>query len=345
MGDKLNIGLIGAGMIGDVHIEKIEKDGRARVTWIAARTQKTLNEKLKKFNIANGTLDYTDMLADPVLDAIIIASPPYTHLQMVKDALQAGKNILLEKPLVPNRKEMDELVHVVKQYPDQLVLECTCRHARLQPRYSFIKKMIDNGELGQIYHIHHNHLMRGTFIEYNPAAIWAHQKALSGGGPFIDWGVYDLSFHMGILGDSPQIKSIKSFTRKDLKHFSDPGFKSDIEEHGAAYMEFDNGLTYYYERGSGVHAQIQNETRLYGTKGSLRFAFCSWDAPDIDFFTFNKNGAEITQKLIFEFGDHIDDNFELTKHFLDCLTDVDTPRMTVSIAAKHLDIIFQILES
>jgi predicted dehydrogenase len=343
MSNKLNIGLIGAGMIGDVHIENIRKDGRAEVTWIAARTQETLQAKMKKHQIDQGTLDYRELLNDRSLDAVIIASPPHTHLAMLKDALAAGKHVLLEKPMVPNRQELEQLIAEVEKHPNLLVLECSCRHARLQPKFRFIKQMIDAGKLGEVYHIHHNHLMRGTFIEYNPAGYWAHQKKLSGGGPFIDWGVYDLSFHLGLLGDRPQIKSIRSFTRNGLKHFPDPNFQSDVEEHGAAFLEFDTGLTYYYERGSGVHAEVPNETRIYGTKGSLRFGFCSWDPPEVDFFTVDRHGNETTEKLMVDMSHHTDDNFELTRHFLDCLIDGVVPEMTVQLAAKHLDILFQIL--
>ncbi len=341
--NKLNIGLIGAGMIGDVHIENIRKDGRAEVTWIAARTQETLQAKMKKHQIDQGTLDYRELLNDRSLDAVIIASPPHTHLAILKDALAAGKHVLLEKPMVPNRQELEQLIAEVEKHPNLLVLECSCRHARLQPKFRFIKQMIDAGKLGEVYHIHHNHLMRGTFIEYNPAGYWAHQKKLSGGGPFIDWGVYDLSFHLGLLGDRPQIKSIRSFTRNGLKHFPDPNFQSDVEEHGAAFLEFDTGLTYYYERGSGVHAEVPNETRIYGTKGSLRFGFCSWDPPEVDFFTVDRHGNETTEKLMVDMSHHTDDNFELTRHFLDCLIDGVVPEMTVQLAAKHLDILFQIL--
>lgn len=343
MSKKINIGLIGAGMISDVHIQNIRKDGRAEVTWIAARTNETLEAKMRKHGIEQGTLDYREMLNDKSLDAMIIASPPHTHLAMLKDALAAGKHVLLEKPMVPNRQELVELVDEVQKHPNLLVLECSCRHARLQPKFRFIKQMIDEGKLGEVYHIHHNHLMRGTFIEYNPAGAWAHQKKLSGGGPFIDWGVYDLSFHLGVLGDRPKIKSVKSFTRNGLKRFPDPNFRSDIEEHGAAYLEFDTGLTYYYERGSGVPAEVPNETRIYGTKGSLRFGYCSWDPAEVDFFTFDQQGKETTEKLVVDMSGHADDNFELTRHFLDCLIEGAEPKMTVQLAAKHLEILFQIL--
>ncbi|MEJ2629319.1 MAG: Gfo/Idh/MocA family oxidoreductase, partial [bacterium] len=276
MDKKIKIGIMGVGMIGDVHIKNIRKDGRGKVIWIASRTQKTLDRKMKKFDISQGTLDYREILQDPQVEAVIIASPPHTHSEMALAALEAGKHILLEKPMAISYEEVKQITTAVRKHPEQLVLECSCRHARLQPKFPFIKQIIDSGKLGKVYHIHHNHLMRRTFIEYNPAGKWSLEKEKAGGGPFLDQGVYDLSFHLGLLGDVPNLTSIKSFTKKGLKTFPDKSIHQDIEEHGAAYMEFDAGLTYYYERGAGVHCDVNNETRICGTKGGLRFGFNSW---------------------------------------------------------------------
>ena len=65
MSDKIQIGVIGAGMIGDVHIENIRKDGRGEVTWIATRTETTLKKKIKKHKGLKGTTNYQDILKDP----------------------------------------------------------------------------------------------------------------------------------------------------------------------------------------------------------------------------------------------------------------------------------------
>lgn len=341
----VNIGIIGAGMIGDVHIDRIRQDGRGEVTWIASRTEKTLQDKRQKFSIQNGSTDYRDMLRDDSLDAVVIAAPPFTHVQMMKDCLAAGKHILLEKPMVVNPQELEELLKVVKDYPHLKILECSCRHTRLQPKFQYIKKMIDDGAIGEVYHIHHQSVSRGTFIDYNPNAAWAHQKTLAGGGPFFDWGVYDLSFHLGLLNDVPQLTDVKSFTRNGFKVFKDDDFISDIEEHGAAYLEFDTGLTYYYERGSGVQAEAPNETRIYGTKGSLCFAFCSWEPADMDYYCVEKNGDEKHEVITIDIPEEHNDNMELTHHFLDVLIEKTEPRMTVEMAAKHLKILFKILKS
>ena len=75
----------------------------------------------------------------------------------------------------------------------------------------------------------------------------------------------------------------------------------------------------------------------------MRFGFCSWDASEVDFFTFDENGAETTETLVVDMSEHTDDNFEHAKHFLDCIIKGVMPQMPVSPAAKHLDILFQIL--
>lgn len=164
---------------------------------------------------------------------------------------------------------------------------------------------------------------------------------LAGGGPFIDWGVYDLSFHLGLLSDAPKLKSLQRFSRNDLRDMSRWVPFSDVEQHGAAWMEFDTGLTYYYERGSGVHAETPNETRIYGTKGGLRFQFPSWDSNTVEFFHV-ENGEPVSENLAVDMSNAPEDSLVLATHFLDCL-DGAQPLMTVQLAAKHLDILFNIL--
>jgi len=341
---KPNIGIIGAGMMGCNHAECLIKTGRANILWLADTDKKILDSRMSKYDVPFCTTDYRDVLNYPAVNAVIIASPPYTHLEIALAAMKAGKHLLIEKPLTIDRPKMNRLVKETQKHKDLVILEGSARHSRLQPKFRFIKNMIDNGVLGDIYHIHHNHLMRRTFIEYNPRGVWSLKKSLAGAGPFLDWGEYDLSFHLGLLSDKPKLKRVRSFTKTGLKVFKNPKIKSDVEEHGACFMEFDTGLTYYFERGSGVQSEVANETRIFGTKGSLRFQLCSWDSPQIEHFWTNKNRVEKKTIHKVDMSNHPGDNPALINHFLDCLAGKSKPAMPVPIAAKHLDILLKILD-
>ena len=167
------MGIIGTGMVADLLLGGLKKIGAGSVLWMADTNKNLLRRKMKKYAVPCGTDDYRDILKDPRVEGVIIAAPPFTHYRMTVDALNAGKHVLLEKPMVARRTQISPLVSEVRKHRKLVVLECSARHTRLQPKFHYIKKMIDEGAVGSVYHIHHNQLMRRTFIEYNPDGKWS----------------------------------------------------------------------------------------------------------------------------------------------------------------------------
>jgi predicted dehydrogenase len=340
---KYNLGIIGAGMYGKVLMRWFRQDERATIIWVNSASEASTKSAAEEFGVEKWTTDYREILADPAVDAVVIATPPYLHAEQLEASLEARKKVLLEKPMAESLDSVRRIVRAVEQKPELLVLEASCRHTRLTRKFRFIKEIIDSGRLGEIYHIHHNHLSRTTFVEWNPSGAWALNKRLAGGGSLIDKGVYDLSFHLGLLDDVPQLKSLRSFSRNDLRDVSSLVEFSDVEQHGAAWLEFDTGLTYYYESGAGVHGETPNETRIYGTKGGLRFQYPNWDSKEVEFF-YAEHGEPRKEILTVDTTGAPDDSLALTTHFLDCLDGKAEPLMTVQRAAKHMEILFKILE-
>jgi predicted dehydrogenase len=335
-----NLGIIGAGMYGKILMHCFAKDPRANVTWVNSASEATTKSAAQEFSIEKWTIDYRDILADPAVDAVVIATPPYLHAEQFSAALAAGKHILLEKPMAESADSVRKILAAANQVPGRVMIDASCRHTRLTRKFRFIKDIIDSGKLGKIYHIHHNHLSRGTFIEYNPNGAWAMNKKLAGGGPLVDVGVYDFSFHLGLLSDVPELKSVRSFKHSDLRDMSQFVEFSDVEQHGAAWLEFSDGLTYYYERGGGVHAEIPDETRIYGTKGGLRFQ-SRGDSNVIEFFTV-ENGKPHKETFTVDRTGELEDSAAMATHFLDCLDGAE-PLMPIQRAAKHMEILFKIL--
>jgi predicted dehydrogenase len=340
---KYNLGIIGAGMYGKVLMRWLKQDERANIIWVNSASETTTRSAAEEFGIEKWSTDYRDVLNDPTVDAVVIATPPFLHAEQLEESLKAGKNVLLEKPIAESRESLERILKAVEESPGQIVLEASCRHTRLTRKFKFIKELIEGGKLGEVYHIHHNHLKPTMFIEWNPKGAWAMDKKLAGGGPLADWGVYDLSFHMGLLNDVPQLTSLRGFTRNDLRDMSELVSFSDVEQHGAAWMEFDTGLTYYYERGASAHSETPNETRIHGTKGGLRFQYPTWDSNEAEYFHI-LNGKFHRELHTVDMTGAPDDGQAIAEHFLDCLDGKAEPLMTVPLAAKHMEILFKILE-
>ena len=341
-------GIIGAGMIAEKHIVGIQKTGLARVKWIARRDGTKLDSIQQKYAIPLGTTDYRDILNDPEVDAVVITTPPALHYAQFVACVEAGKHILLEKPAAIRREQLDEMIRLAERHPDLVISDCSARHARLQPRFRKVKEMIDSGMLGEIYFIHHNAVARQSRpgIEYHPSAKWFLNRELAGGGVLFDWGVYDLSFHLGLLNDRPNIeKTHLLFMKKGLDR-KDPGTEiCDVEEHFAALLKLSGGIDYYWERATHANMEAQNETRIYGTKGGIKLAFCSWDDPSIEFFDVSEEGRGAARKEVYsvDCAGH-DDNDALSAHFIAVLLGKETVQMSLSLAGKHLGVIYRLYE-
>jgi predicted dehydrogenase len=345
----IRVGLVGAGMIAGNHAETFKQTGEAEVIWVSATREESIRSFQSKYQIANGTLNYHDILADPEVDAVVIASPPFTHPDIFIECLRAGKHVLLEKPAAIDRAGLAAMLKERAGHPELVVCDCSCRHARLQPIFKKVREIIDSGTLGGVYAIHHNAVFRRNRpgIEYHPSAKWFLNKKLAGGGPVFDWGVYDLSFHLGLLDDSPKLLAVDSaFTKNGLDRV-DPGTDVfDIEEHFAAAMRFSGGLSYYWERSSNANMDVPNETRIYGTRAGLKCHSCTWDPPVIELFDVEDDGKGKLRKTLIDvdMSKHRSDGFELARHFVNSVLGREEPAMPLELAAKHLEILFSVYD-
>lgn len=341
-----NIGVIGAGWIAKAHMGFLQETGRANITWIAARNPENLEKVRSKFDIPNQTHDYRDILKDSAVEVVLIATPPNTHREMFMEALRAGKHVLLEKPMALTKEELEEMMLLKAQYPELLAMECSARHSRLNPKFTLVKELIDSGALGEIYHIHHQSVDRQNRpgIEFHPIAKWFLDKSMAGGGPLFDWGVYDLSFHLGILGDEPELEEVESALLKSGLDEVDPGSAVyDVEEHMVVNMKLSGGISYYWERGAHAHVEVPNKTRIYGTRGGIKLAYCTWDNPEIIFYDLDEEGKARETRYMRECPKE-EDGYKLSRHLIDVLDGKVKPAVSLETAKKHMDIIFSINE-
>ncbi|MEZ5072195.1 MAG: Gfo/Idh/MocA family oxidoreductase [Bacteroidales bacterium] len=337
-----NIGFIGAGMMTRQHMGHLQNLTRSRLAWVAGRDPGRLEGVRRDFGVPRATTDYREMLADPELDAVYITTPPHLHADMFAEVIRAGKHVLLEKPMAIRMEDVDRIVALHRDHPGVVAMECSGRHARLNPKFRMVKDIVSSGRLGEVYRIHHAHVTRQSRpgIEFHPAAKWFLDKSLAGGGPLFDWGVYDLSFHFGILDDRPRLEEIESVVLKRGLDDADPGTGVwDVEEHLMVHLRLSDGIRYDWERGVNAHVEVPNQTRVYGTRGGLSFSYYSYEDPRITLYDLDAAGKARKQVLEVDMSGHPHDGYVLSDHFLRVLDGLEEPVIGLETARKHMEIL------
>ena len=337
MSKPLQIGLIGGGMWGRVHLDSVKELGgrRAETRWICTRTPANLEQLQKEYGIERGTTDYREMLADSDLDAVIVSTPPFLHAEQGIAVLEAGKHLLLEKPMATSEEDAARLVDAAAAHRNLVSLEASCRFSRLNPKYDFVKEVIDSSRLGKVYLVHHHEMKPGTFLDHNPRATdWATDPDRAGGGPVIDWGPYDFSFHFGLVGDPTPASRVSAVARME----------GGIERHAVAIVEFDGDVTYHLERIGGMPYQEQSTTRIHGTEGTLAFGYQPWEPQDIQLYTRGADGGLSHETLHCHYDRAWHENTYLLEHFVECIEGDAEPMMTFPLAKRNLDVSLAILD-
>ncbi len=148
-GDNLKIGVIGVGRWGKKHIDEYSKMKDLELSWASDLSEENLRFCQEQYNIKNVTNDYHEVLSSNV-KAVSICTSNETHFQVCKDALIAGKHVLVEKPLTLQSKKAYELVDIAKQAKKLLAVGHIFRYNNA---INEVKKLIKNNFFGKLYYL------------------------------------------------------------------------------------------------------------------------------------------------------------------------------------------------
>jgi UDP-N-acetylglucosamine 3-dehydrogenase len=149
IGDKLKVGVIGVGRWGNKHIDEYSKMKDVELLWASDVRNEDLKICKEQFGIENVTTDYKELLSSDV-DAVSICTSNETHYDVCKDALYAGKNVLVEKPLTLRSEKAYELVKIAKKENKLLAVGHLYRHNNA---LNEVKNLIDNNFFGKLYYL------------------------------------------------------------------------------------------------------------------------------------------------------------------------------------------------
>jgi predicted dehydrogenase len=271
MTQKLKIGIIGAGSISDVHFNAYRNNPEVEIYAVCDLNEDRAKAKAEKYDVPLIFQNYRDLLALPEIDAVSVCTWNNTHAEISIAALEAGKNVLVEKPLCKTVAEALKVEDAVRKSGKVLQVGFVRRYAS---NTQTLKKFIDNGDLGEIYYAKASCLRRLG----NPGG-WFADKERSGGGPLIDLGVHVIDICWYLMG-RPKVKSVSGNTynrlgnRANVKNLSfykaadyDAG-QNTVEDLANALIRFENGASLLVDVSFTLHTK-KDELRvsIHGDKG------------------------------------------------------------------------------
>ncbi len=156
MTKKFKVGVIGVGFIGPAHMEGIRRQG-FEVAAIGEATQELAEEAAERLLVPKAYGDFNDLINDPEIDVVHIASPNFLHYKHAKAALEAGKHVVCEKPLAMTAEESGELV---KLAAEKNLVNAVNFNIRFYPMAQEAKAMVEAGALGDKIYI-----IQGSYLQ------------------------------------------------------------------------------------------------------------------------------------------------------------------------------------
>ena len=145
--DRLNVGIIGTGWCGGIRAEASAKNGLVDQLHICEIKEDRLKEVADLTNPTSATLDYKDLLKNDDIHAIMISTTPEsTHYPIAKETLEAGKHLLLEKPISRTLTEADELIGLAEKNKVQFTIGYS---QRFRSKYAYVREKFIDGTLGE----------------------------------------------------------------------------------------------------------------------------------------------------------------------------------------------------
>lgn len=253
--------LIGCGRIAKNHVEAMAALKEAEWAGFCDLLEMRAEEKRDQYEKLTGkhvpiTKDYKALLEETKPDVAVIATESGNHYEIAKNALLAGVNVLVEKPITMKTEEADELIELADKN------KCTlgvCHQNRFNPVVKELRRVVESGVLGKIYHVTARILWTRDDAYYK-LAPWRGTEAQDG-GTLMNQCIHAIDLLRWTAGG----KSVR--VQAERARFSRP---IEMEDFGAALIRFDNGTVGIIEGTANVYPSNLEETlSVFAEKGTI----------------------------------------------------------------------------
>ncbi|MGC0273929.1 Gfo/Idh/MocA family protein [Pseudactinotalea sp. Z1739] len=254
--DHLTIGVIGLGIIGRQHVERFTAaDTPVRLAGVYD-TNEALVQQFARTHDVPGVSSVEELLALEDMDAVVIAVPSGLHRDLTITALQAGKHVLLEKPIDISVAASDEILQAARASGTVLSVVSQRRFA---PANQYIKQLIDDGGLGRITSAAIEVPLWRT-QEYYDSAGWRGTWAMDGGGALMNQGVHLVDLALWLLGDVEEVYAHTGLLAHE---------RIEVEDTVTITARLKSGAFMTFLATTAAHSPPQIRVNIMGDRGSI----------------------------------------------------------------------------
>jgi myo-inositol 2-dehydrogenase/D-chiro-inositol 1-dehydrogenase len=255
---KLNVGIIGAGRIGKVHAESIAfRVPEAAPLAITDINRAAAEAVAAHCGISKVAAGHREILADPLIDAVLICSSTDTHADLVVEAAQAGKHIFCEKPIDHNLAKIDRALAAVEKAGVKLQIGF---NRRFDANFARVRRAVASGEIGT------PHLMH--IVSRDPAPPPVSYVKVSG-GIFLDMTIHDFDMARFLIGD--EVEEI--YTAGGVMVDPEIGKAGDLDT-ALIVLRFKSGVIGTIDNSRQAVYGYDQRVEILGSKGSIATANC-----------------------------------------------------------------------
>ena len=264
---EIRWGFIGCGEVNE------KKSGPAfnlvpgsRIQAVMSRSKEKASSYAERHNIPRWYTDALQLINDPEVNAIYIATPPSSHATYAIMAMKAGKPVYVEKPLASSYLDCQRINRV----SEQTRVPCfVAYYRRCLPYFQKVKELVENGAIGKVTSVQIRFACPPRDLDYNSTALpWRVQRDIAGGGYFYDLAPHQIDLLQEIFGPIVRAKGFSS----------NRGGLYETEDTVSAAFQFSDGLP-----GSGSWCFVSHESartdriELIGDRGQLHFSVFTYE--------------------------------------------------------------------
>lgn len=331
---KTKVALFGTGFIAEIHMESYTRFvPDAEVVAVYSRNGEKAKEFAKKHHIPMAYDDMDKLLKAEEVEVVDICLPNFKHHEAAMKAANAGKHIIIEKPLCLTIEEADEMIAACKKNGKYLMYaEELC----FAPKYERVREIVKSGAIGDIF------MLKQAEQHSGPHSRWFYESDKAGGGVLMDMGCHAFAWFYWMLKDkNPKVKSVYADLSQILHD-------TDAEDHSLVLVEFetDHGKVIGLAQNSWCkQGGMDDHMEILGTKGVAMgdlFKGNSSTVYSLDGYDYASEKAGATTGWTFPiFEEAYNQGYPLElRHFIDCVRTGKTPKVTGEDGRRVLEILY-----